>query len=278
MTGQSVPRAGPPAGAPAPLQAVTFDLGGTLVEYEHVPWEELEATGWRGLYRRLREGERFRHLAPGLAAGTADDFAGAMLSASGRAWRRAGDTLQSAALQGILAGGLTALGLGAVAAEDFDDLAGHFHDATLDLVSVYDDSLATLAALRHRGIKLGLISNTVWPGRLHTRDLRRFGLDSFFDVLTYSSEHPHTKPHPAIFRDTLDRLGGVPPEAALHVGDRILDDVRGAQGAGMRGVLKAHPRRGADPADGITPDARIDRLAELPAVLDALFPPTAPAG
>jgi putative hydrolase of the HAD superfamily len=272
MTGQPV------SPSPARLQAVTFDLGGTLVEYEHVPWEELEATGWRGLYRRLREGERYRHLAPGLAAGTADDFAGAMLAVSGRAWQRAGDTLRSAALQEILAEGLTALGLEAVAADDFDDLAGHFHEATLDLVSVYDDSLATLAELRRRGIKLALISNTVWPGRLHTRDLQRFALDPFFDVLTYSSEHPHTKPHPAIFRDTLDRLGGIPPAAALHVGDRILDDVRGAQGAGMKGVLKSHPRRGADPGQGITPDARIDRLAELPAVLDALFPPAGAAG
>jgi HAD superfamily hydrolase (TIGR01549 family) len=270
--GASPPEPQVPQGPQVPLQAVTFDLGGTLVEYENVPWEELEATGWRGLYRHLRgpSGGRLDHLVAGLAACPADDFAGAMQGASSRAWRRAEETFQSAALHEIFSQGLASLGLAPVAPDDFVELAEHFHAATVELVSVYDDSLATLAALKRRGIRLALISNTVWPGHLHTRDLQRFGLDAFFDVLTYSSEHPHTKPHPAIFRDTLRRLGDVPPASAVHVGDRILDDVRGAQSAGLKGVLKAHPRRVDVP--GITPDARIDRLGDLPAALDALFP------
>ena len=160
-------------------------------------------------------------------------------------------------------------------AEDFDDLAGHFHDATLDLVSVYDDSLATLGALPRRGIKLGLISNTVWPGRLHTRDLQRFGLDPFFDVLTYSSEHPHTKPHPAIFRDTLDRLGGIPPAGGPPRGRPHPGRRPRRPGGGDEGRAQVPPPARRRSPEGIIPDARIDRLAELPAVLDALFPPAA---
>ncbi|HEX2184597.1 MAG TPA: HAD family hydrolase [Chloroflexota bacterium] len=250
----------------ATLRAVTFDLGGTLVEYENIPWESLEATGWRGVYQRLALEGRYTHLARTVAGGTADDFTETMMAISTRFWRRAEETQQSAALHHVFA---EALGGLEVPPADFMDLAEHFHAATVELVSVYEDSLPTLLELKRRGLKLALISNTLWPGELHTRDPRRFGLHEFFDVLTYSSEMPHTKPHPAIFLETLRRLGDVPPAAAAHVGDRIVDDVRGAQGAGMKGILKAHPRRVA--VEGIHPDARITHLAELPAALDACF-------
>ncbi len=242
------------------LLAVTFDLGGTLVEYENVLWEELEAAAWRNVHRHLA--------ARGQFPGTADDFTQAMMEASAGFWRRAEQTQQSARLHEVFHQGLARLGLPAPNPDDFVELAEHFHAGTIDLVSVYDDALPTLLELKRRGLKLGLISNTLWPGALHTRDLRRFGLDELFDVLTYSSEHPHTKPHPSIFWETLRRLGDIPPERAAHVGDRIVDDVQGAQRAGMKGILKAHPRR--VPVEGIKPDARIERLAELPDVLERL--------
>lgn len=245
----------------ATLKAVTFDLGGTLVEYENVPWEELEVAGWRGIHDHLAAGCRY--------AGTPDDFTAAMWGASGRLWERAIQTYQSASLRDAYVEGSRALGLALSDPDDFEALAERFHAATLELVSVYEDSLATLAALKQRGVKLALISNTLWPGRLHTKDLQRFGLDGLFDVLTYSSEHPHTKPHASIFLDTLRQLGDIAPEAAAHVGDRIVDDVQGAQRAGIKGILKAHPRR--VPVEGIEPDARIQTLSELPGVLDQLF-------
>ena len=247
-----------------PLKALTFDLGGTLVEYENVPWEELEATAWRGLHAGFVAGESGKRF-----AGTADDFTTAMMAVSDRVWRQAQETYRSSALHEVFATGLADLGFPVPDPMEFPALAEHFHAATLDLVSVYEDSLTTLAALKQRGIKLALISNTIWPGELHTRDLRRFGLDGFFDVLTYSSEVPHTKPHPSIFQETLRRLGGIPPECAAHVGDRIVDDVQGAQSAGLKGVLKAHPRR--VPVEGITPDAFVKTLSELPEALDRLF-------
>jgi putative hydrolase of the HAD superfamily len=243
------------------LRAVTFDLGGTLVEYENVAWEELETAGWRGMHAHLVAGQRF--------AGPPDDFAGAMMAVSASRWQRAEQTYQSAHLRDIFEEGMGALGHPLPEPHEFEELAERFHAATLDLVSVYDDALETLAWLKQRGVKLALISNTVWPGELHTRDLRRFGLDEFFDTLTYSSETPHTKPHPSIFTQTLERLGGVSPAAAAHVGDRIVDDVQGAQRAGMKGILKAHPRRVDAP--GIQPDARINYLADLPSALERLF-------
>jgi putative hydrolase of the HAD superfamily len=244
----------------ARLEAVTFDLGGTLVEYENVPWEELEGRGWRGLHARL--------VARGRSARTVDEFAGAMAAATQHLWERAIATQESAGLRDAFAHGSATLGLTPSDDDDFEDLAEHFYAATVELVSVYEDSRETLAELKRRGVKLALISNTLWPGALHTRDLARFGLEEFFDVLTYSSATPFTKPHASIFLETLRQLG-VRPEAAAHVGDRIVDDVQGAQRAGLKGILKAHPRR--VPETRIVPDVSIRTLSELPAALDRLF-------
>src|SRR5579883_1749147 len=97
------------------LLAVTFDLGGTLVEYEHVLWEELEAAAWRNVHRHLA--------ARGQFPGTADDFTQAMMEASADFWRRAEQTQQRARLHEVFHQGLARLGLPAPNPDDFVELA-----------------------------------------------------------------------------------------------------------------------------------------------------------
>jgi putative hydrolase of the HAD superfamily len=117
---------------------------------------------------------------------------------------------------------------------------------------LYDDVLPALEALRGRGLKLGLISNT-------SRDLgafvRHFALD--VDAWIASGSYGKVKPSPLIFRAALE-LVGCEPEAALMVGDSPRDDVAGARAVGMQALL-------LDRA-GLHPDAaeRIESLAELP--------------
>jgi len=125
-----------------------------------------------------------------------------------------------------------------------------------------------LAELRERGLRLGVISNTLQPGRYLDQALTRRGIIEYFPVRVYSSEIGVAKPHPAIFRAALDALE-IPAGAALYVGDRLNADVAGAQGVGMKAVLieVAH-RPEHDPH--VIPDARIKELPELLDVLDVL--------
>jgi putative hydrolase of the HAD superfamily len=122
-----------------------------------------------------------------------------------------------------------------------------------------------LDTLRGRGLRLGVISNTLAPRPFMDRSLVRRGLMDFFPVRIYSSEVGVAKPHPAIFRAALDAID-VPPARAVYVGDRLRADVAGAQTVGMKGILieVAH-RVEHDPV--ITPDARIRELPELLGVL-----------
>jgi putative hydrolase of the HAD superfamily len=96
---------------------------------------------------------------------------------------------------------------------------------------LFDDVLPTLDALRERGLRLGLLSNTA-------RDLELFvqhhGLA--VDAVLTSRLHGKTKPHAAIFLRMLELLGVRPEEAAM-IGDTLEDDVEGARSVGMRAVL-----------------------------------------
>jgi HAD superfamily hydrolase (TIGR01549 family) len=96
---------------------------------------------------------------------------------------------------------------------------------------LYDDALPTLDAVRERGLKVGLLSNSA-------RDLDEFvahhGLD--VDAVLTSLAHGKTKPHETIFRRMLELLG-VDASEALMVGDTVEDDYDGALAVGMRAVL-----------------------------------------
>jgi HAD superfamily hydrolase (TIGR01549 family) len=96
---------------------------------------------------------------------------------------------------------------------------------------LYEDALPTLDAVRERGLKLGLLSNSA-------RDMDEFvahhGLT--VDAALSSRAHGKTKPHEAIFRAMLDLLEVAPGEAMM-VGDTVDDDIDGALAVGMRAVL-----------------------------------------
>ena len=120
---------------------------------------------------------------------------------------------------------------------------------------LYDDALPTLDALRARGLKIGLLSNSA-------RDLDEFVAHHRLraDAVLTSHAHGKTKPHESIFRAMLDLLGVAPAEAVM-VGDTIEDDVEGALAIGMRAVLVDREDRFPEH------DGRLDDLRALPAAL-----------
>jgi putative hydrolase of the HAD superfamily len=111
---------------------------------------------------------------------------------------------------------------------------------------------ALLDALRADGLLLGLVSNAFDPPWLLHRDLEELGVAGRLDVAVFSAEVGRRKPDPAIFRAALDRLGVAPGEA-LHVGDRLHEDVNGAAQLGI-GTVQALWFRADENPDGVEPD------------------------
>jgi putative hydrolase of the HAD superfamily len=117
--------------------------------------------------------------------------------------------------------------------------------ARADAWEVYPEVSDTLAALRERGLRLGVVSN--WDPRLPEL-LDRLDLAGYFDAVVYSSAVGVEKPDRRIFLEALRRLG-VEAGEALHVGDGRLEDVEGAMGAGMRSLHLLRRSSGGDLAD-----------------------------
>jgi putative hydrolase of the HAD superfamily len=113
---------------------------------------------------------------------------------------------------------------------------------------------ALLDSLRARGLRLALVSNSFDPGWLLRDDLERMGLAQRLDFSVFSSEVGMRKPHPTIFTRALEALD-VPAEAALFVGDRLYEDVRGAAELGMTTVQALWFRADEHP-EGREPDFR----------------------
>lgn len=240
-------------------------MGGTLLDYGGLGrWKETLQLAYEGIYAEV------------VAAGYPGEFAGffdAMWGAEEHLWREATAGRAAPTLASSIAEGLRRLG---VISDDalVARCAQAYGEGIRRECVVFPDAASTLAGLKGRGLKIGLISNTLFPGEYHSDDLARFGLVEHFDDLVFSSDVGVWKPQAGVFTLALERLG-LQPEEAVFVGDRLVDDVRGAQDVGVRGVLiKFVPGEGPDEARGaalgVVPDARIATLGELPGVLDRI--------
>lgn len=98
---------------------------------------------------------------------------------------------------------------------------------------VFPEVVATLERLRARGLRLAIASN--WDRGL-TSILEGLDLARHFDAFGISEELGYEKPAGEFFAAVLERVGVAPGEA-VHVGDRMFDDIEGARGAGIPAFL-----------------------------------------
>ena len=138
------------------------------------------------------------------------------------------------------------------------------HSAFSQTITVTEENIEVLTELKRRGLRLGLISNVTLLPELMRDDLHALGIAPFLDAALFSSEVGYRKPDRRIFQEMTRRLG-VDPPASVFVGDRLLDDVQGAQDAGMRAVQTREFRQ--EDSSEVRPDAVIDRLPDLIDVL-----------
>jgi putative hydrolase of the HAD superfamily len=227
------------------LDAVIFDWGGTLTR-----WHDVD----------------FHAESVALAAAVTDvdhdaDTSRARLHEAGRiVWGRSRDHQESATIA------------------DLFDVAGLGHDP--ELLTAYrefwephtltdPEAGPMFEALHAAGLRVGVLSNTIWPRAWHADFFRRDGVYDLIDGDVYTSEIPWTKPSPHAFRAAMDAVGVDDPGRCVYVGDRLYDDVWGAQQSGLRAVhipLSAIPSEQVGHTEG-TPDAVVHGLSELPELL-----------
>ena len=242
------------------IEAVVFDLGGTLIEYAgpYAVWPDLETPGLTAAYDyfrlkgiRLPEFEQFRDagfaILPGRWQGAVD----------GRHNLRLVDFLGE-----ILQSCCGANGVQPIWLVEAGDL---YQQAICTQAYLLPGTAETLAGLKAQGYKIGLLSNTMFTGAAHVDDLQRFGIDNYFDAMIFSADANKWKPQPDPYLHVLADLD-IDPARAVFVGDAPEHDIMGAHAAGMTAVLIRNSDR-FPLAEGIVPEAIIHQLPELPEVL-----------
>ena len=126
--------------------------------------------------------------------------------------------------------------------------------------------------LRSMGLRIGVLSNTIWPRSWHVGFFERDGVHDLIDGDVYTSEIPWTKPSPRAFGAAMEAVGVSDPAACVYVGDRLFDDVWGARNAGLRAIhvpLSNIPVEQVGHTEG-EPDASVTSMAEVPAAVRRL--------
>jgi putative hydrolase of the HAD superfamily len=227
------------------IDAVIFDWGGTLTRWHDVDFHAESFALAQAVVNSAHD-----H----------DEITARLLAAGDVVWGRSRDHQQSATIG------------------DLFDEAGLDHDP--DLLTAYyefwephtgtDPEVRPMwEELGAMGLKVGVLSNTIWPREWHRGFFERDGVLDLVDGDVYTSEVPWTKPSPQAFGAAMAAVGVTDPGRCVYVGDRLFDDVWGAQQAGLRAVHVPHsviPEAQRGHTEG-EPDAVVHRLAELPDVV-----------
>ena len=237
------------------LRAVLFDWGDTLMEFRFD--EELMDTAFRAGLEALGRDD----LAPAdeVRAHFREQFEPLF-------W--APGTLEEIEYPGVIRETLGDFGV-EVSDEELDRFLEAEHEAWQPARVLGATTHALLESLRSRGLKLGLVSNAFDPGWLLRRDLEQMGIAERIDFAIFSSEVGKRKPHPEIFERALTALDAAADES-LFVGDRLFEDVRGADKLGMTTVQALWFRADENP-DGAEPDHQAFTQMDVLNIADRLL-------
>lgn len=221
----------------SPIRAVTFDVGGTLIQ----PWPSVGH-----VYSEIAR----RHGHPPIPPETLEHR-------FSQAWSRKADfqhrrddwaLLVDDTFEGLLPR--------PPSRTFFPALYERF--AKPDVWRIFDDVLPVLDALASHGFPLAIVSN--WDERLRPL-LKALRLDSYFETIVVSCEVAFPKPSPVIFEFTAQKLG-LPPQQILHVGDHAAEDFDGATSAGFHARILNRSTPAAPPH-------QLDSLVAVLRLLDA---------
>ncbi|UCF59464.1 MAG: HAD family hydrolase [Candidatus Bathyarchaeota archaeon] len=196
------------------VEAVLFDLGGTLIETAEIPHVMKRILEERGINRSLEEityawkeaekGLDFRDLATLL-----DEF--------WVQWNlRVLGNLQVTTNTRILA----------------EFIATHWWDYCN--IAIYPDAEKILPLLKDRNLKVGVVTNGLQSDV--DEILVRVNLQNFFDVVVVIDTLRKMKPDVEVFHYALQKLKTVPSNA-IFIGDEVEADYRGAQRSGLTAYL-----------------------------------------
>ncbi len=120
---------------------------------------------------------------------------------------------------------------------------------TVSELALFPDAVDALEELHAMGLTLGVVSNL---GARLDEHLDRLGIGHLLPVRSTALSAGIGKPSPLIFQRALDQAKAEPSEA-VHIGDSVYADVKGARNAGIAPVLLLREPSGRAPSPAGVP-------------------------
>lgn len=242
------------------IKGILFDMDDTLIDWSGFTsdWVTMEGRRLSRIYEHLTECQRPLNCK---LERFAEHFRYCMMNA----WAEARTNLRAPYMPKVLEKVLGEFGFAPDEEMSIHYLLKVYEWRAVEGVKTFPDVPEVLPKLLEKGITLGIITNAAQPMWMRLPELEDFGLLQFFpkqEALVSAADAGYLKPHPEVFKYGLERLG-TRPEETLYVGDNTVADIAGAQGAGMRAILRVnHP---APPLISglIVPDAAVNNFHEL---------------
>ncbi len=249
-----------------PLKCVLFDLDDTLIDWSGFSgdWYSFDRAHLRRIYDFVGD-----TIAP--ISVTFEAFTSIYRHQVTDAWSTGRANLRAPHLGHVL---LATLEAAEVPSDDLDLdlLLDEYQWGPVEGTTLFPEVIEGLEMLRDRGLQLGLITNAFQPMRLRDNELRHFDILEYFPQVRISAaDAGYLKPHPSIFEMALDQAGTQAHET-IYIGDNPVADIRGAQSAGLKGILRVNAAEPPIESKLIVPDASINSLFDLIPVIDSLFP------
>ena len=233
------------------IQAVIFDWGGTLTRWHDVDFHA-ESVALAQAVRRTPTPDDDHHA-----------WAARLHRAGDVIWGRSRDHQRSSTIEDLFV----------EAGLDHDpDLLHAYYEFWEPHTLTDPEARPMLEELREAGLRIGVLSNTIWPRDWHVGFFERDGVYDLIDGDVYTSDIPWTKPSPHAFGAAMEAVGVTDPAACVYVGDRLFDDVHGAHAAGMKAIhipLSTIPANQVGHTEG-EPDAVVHSLLDVPAAVRSL--------
>lgn len=137
------------------------------------------------------------------------------------------------------------------------------HKTHDDMARLYPNSLTALRSLRAAGLPMGIVTSK--SRMMAERAIALFELGMFFDVLVTADDTDYHKPHPLPVRHAAGLLG-METAHLVYVGDSPAD-IESGKGAGTATVGAAWGVASRERLIAASPDAIIDDIGDLPALL-----------
>ena len=234
----------------AAIDAVIFDWGGTLTRWHDI---DFHAESLALSQAVVATGDHTGQVAKAANAGL-------LHRAGDTIWGRSRDHQQSSTIGDLF----TEAGL-----EHDPDLLTAYYEFWEPHTATDPEVRPLWESLRAEGVKVGVLSNTIWPRAWHRGFFERDGVLGLIDGDVYTSEIPWTKPSPLAFRAAMEAVGVEDPSSCVYVGDRLFDDIWGAHHAGLSTIHVPHstiPVEQVGHTEG-EPDAVVQSLSEVAAVV-----------